>query len=156
MKWPNRRRRKTIAPTGRDGAAAAAAEAPPLGAFLFADMWVEPTGMTLSVNSALARLGLDPWSEADRLTSLDRPTAAVVLSRMIARLIGRPASADTAALATRLVQLLPEAPPSRAATDDVADEAPSRHPLSPSLTMWQSGLIAALICLIAYAWLSGG
>jgi hypothetical protein len=34
------------------------------GAFLFASIGEESNGMALSVISALARLGIDPWQEA--------------------------------------------------------------------------------------------
>ena len=79
-----------------------------LNGFLFADVGVEPNGMTLSVLSALARLGMDPWDEAARLARQPRSSAAESLARMIATMPSSPwAQADSAAIAARLVALLP-------------------------------------------------
>ncbi|HUZ63756.1 MAG TPA: hypothetical protein VMU82_08600 [Acetobacteraceae bacterium] len=79
-----------------------------LNGFLFADVGVEASGMTLSVLSALARLGMDPWQEAGRLAKLPRAAAVDGLARIIAAM---PASlwplADATAIAARLVALLP-------------------------------------------------
>ena len=44
-------------------------------AFLFESLGVEDNGMDLSVLSALARAGVDPWAEAKRLAGLPRQTA---------------------------------------------------------------------------------
>jgi hypothetical protein len=79
-----------------------------LNGFLFADVGVEASGMTLSVLSTLARLGVDPWQEAGRLAKLPRTAAVEGLARIIAAM---PASlwslADATAIAARLVALLP-------------------------------------------------
>ena len=65
--------------------------------------------MTLSVLSALARLGMDPWQEAGRLAKLPRTAAVEGLARTIAAM---PASVwplpDATAIAARLVALLPK------------------------------------------------
>jgi hypothetical protein len=77
--------------------------------FLFAPVWEEANGSVLSMLSALARLGVDPWGEAARLGAMPRDKAAAALAAILARL-PRPdqeAPADPA-LATRLVELLPE------------------------------------------------
>lgn len=130
-------------------------ENPDYSSFLFADVWVEPSGMSLSVNSALARLNLDPWREAGRLASMERTPAALVLSRAIARSLNRPASADVPAIAARLINLLPDRALMRAAGDRHArDDRPFRFRV-PRLTAWQCGLILALAYLVAYAWLRG-
>ena len=79
-----------------------------LNGFLFADVGVEASGMTLSVISALARLGVDPWQEAGRLAKLPRTAAVEGLARIISAM---PASlwsvADATPIAARLVALLP-------------------------------------------------
>jgi hypothetical protein len=68
--------------------------------------------MSLSVVSALARLGIDPWREAARLAGLPKPTAAAALAGMIGEL---PASAaprfDAVTCASRLIELLPSIRP---------------------------------------------
>lgn len=77
-------------------------------AFLYASVGVEQNGMELSVVSALARFGVDPWQEAARLTALPQELAADGLRLLLDRLpegLWRPS--DTAAIAARLVKLLP-------------------------------------------------
>ena len=64
--------------------------------------------MTLSVVSALARLGLDPWREAAQLTRLPKAQAIAALTALFGRLPGgHDATPDAAAQATRLIGLLP-------------------------------------------------
>lgn len=75
-----------------------------LGPFLYSDVAVERTGMELTLLSALARQGLDPWKEAERLASLPRPVATSDLSAKLATL-GLP---NGTALAVRLMGLLPK------------------------------------------------
>ena len=79
-----------------------------LNGFLFADIGVERSGMPLSVISALARQGLDPWQEAERLAKEPRTEATDGLARLIAAM---PASLwslpDATTIAARLVALLP-------------------------------------------------
>ena len=84
-----------------------------LCAFLFAKIGVEPGGMPLTVLSALARLGLDPWDEAGWLAKQPGQEAASQLARSLAALPGTP-PADADGVAARLVALLPgRAAPSR-------------------------------------------
>ena len=89
-----------------------------LGGFLFAEVGVEPGGMPLTVLSALARLGLDPWDEAGRLSNLRDPDAIGELARSLAAVPGAPLP-DPAGCARRLVALLPgrAAPPLPPSTD---------------------------------------
>jgi hypothetical protein len=54
--------------------------------FLSAPLWEEAGGAPLSVMSAFARLGLEPWGEADRLGRLPRHRAAAALSTSIFKL----------------------------------------------------------------------
>jgi hypothetical protein len=79
-----------------------------LNGFLFASIGVEGSGMPLSVISALARLGLDPWKEAGRLAGLPPAVATDGLACLIAAM---PASLWPMSVATpiaaRLVALLP-------------------------------------------------
>jgi hypothetical protein len=73
--------------------------------FLFAPIGEDRNGMLLSVLSALARLDVDPWKEAEELAQLPRETAAQRLASLIAALPGGPL--DPSAVATRLITLLP-------------------------------------------------
>jgi hypothetical protein len=80
-----------------------------LNSFLFASIGVEESGMSLSVASVLARLGADPWIEAERLTGLSRAMAADALASMIAKMpMASWKPSDAPAIAARLVELLPK------------------------------------------------
>src|SRR5258707_13255337 len=61
---------------------------PDLDKFLFATVGDEVDGIPLSVISVLVRLGLDPWEEAGRLSSLGTREAGEQLARLIAELPG--------------------------------------------------------------------
>lgn len=77
--------------------------------FLSAPLWEETDGSPLSVMSAFARLGLEPWDEADRLWRLSQNSAASALAASLSRLpiVGKNRP-DYASIATQLVSLLPE------------------------------------------------
>ncbi len=82
---------------------------PPLGPefepFLYAVVCNERNGTPLTIISAIARSGADPWKEAARIAKLPRDVALDVLARMIPERSG----ADDVATAKRLVALLPVA-----------------------------------------------
>lgn len=76
--------------------------------FLYATIGEEGHGMLLSVLSALARVNVDPWEEADRLARLPRTVAARTLATLLDKLpVGLSDRPDSTALATRLIALLP-------------------------------------------------
>jgi len=77
--------------------------------FLFAPVWDEKSGTPLSILSALARLGMDPWGEAARLAEMPRAGAVSALSAILARLPrSEPEVPDYSRISERLVQFLPE------------------------------------------------
>jgi hypothetical protein len=79
-----------------------------LATFLFSEVGVERSGLHLTVLSALARLGQDPWEEAGRWVGL--PTAMTVdrLTKCISQMpLSAQALLDARDTAARLVQLLP-------------------------------------------------
>lgn len=77
--------------------------------FLFASIGEEPNGLQLTVLSALARLGFDPWREAARLSALPAETAAGALATALAALPeGGWKASESTAIATRLVNCLPK------------------------------------------------
>jgi hypothetical protein len=82
---------------------------PPLGQefepFLFAIVCNEGNGMPLTLISAIARSGADPWKEAARIGKLPRNIALDVLVRMVPDRHG----AESTAIAARLFALLPVA-----------------------------------------------
>jgi hypothetical protein len=81
---------------------------PDLHNFLFAAVGEERNGIPLSMISALAQLGLDPWDEAGRLSSLAKQEAVERLAGLILRLPGtrRPPS-DARQIAVGLIDVLP-------------------------------------------------
>ena len=81
---------------------------PEFDEFLFATVGEEIEGRPLSVISALTRLGLDPWQEAGRLSSLGTREAIEQLARLIAELPGGSRDGGEARkIAGDLIGLLP-------------------------------------------------
>jgi hypothetical protein len=77
-------------------------------AFLFATVCEGPGEMPVSVISALARLDLDPWTEAAELASMPAVSATERLSSLLAGVADGPAAQpDRETIAARLVGLLP-------------------------------------------------
>lgn len=76
--------------------------------FLYAIIGEEENGAELSVISALARLDLDPWEEAARLSGLNKEAATVSLTAAIDTLKdGNWKPSDTGSIANRLIEYLP-------------------------------------------------
>ncbi len=90
--------------------------------------------MVLTALSALARSGVDPWDEADRLSQLPRETATANLTSVISKLPnGRWAPSTTGNIAARLIALLPAKrdPETRA-----KPSGPAMNPLSGRMVMF--------------------
>jgi hypothetical protein len=118
-----------------------------LNDFLFASVGEEKNGVTLSVVSALTRLGLDPWEEATRLTPLPKARAAEALATLIARLpIRRTLSSDDFAISQRLVKLLP---------DQKAAPLQGRAPASGEQKKYWQAMILIFCLALGAAILSG-
>jgi hypothetical protein len=80
----------------------------PYNAFLYATVGEEQVGVPLTVLTALARLGYDPWHEAARLSGLPKETAARAFAVTIAMLPeGDWKASESEAIAARLVSWLP-------------------------------------------------
>ena len=109
-----------------------------LDRFLFAAVGDEIDGIPLSVISALTRLGLDPWQEAGRLSSLGDREAVEQLARLIAELPGLFRSlAGTREIADRLIQLLPRHDSDRRSTLQVQIRPSYLRPaLSRTSQLW--------------------
>jgi len=96
--------------------------------FLLAPICDEPGGMRLSVLSALARLNVDPWEEAARLAALATADAQKTLVSTLNRFPGkRQRSAETEALAARLLALLPRADKTTIAKQATIAEGPTKR-----------------------------
>ncbi len=102
-----------------------------LNGFLFAAVGPEPSGMSLSVISLLARLGVDPWREAGRLASLPQETAGEWLAQTIAGASSAWPLSDARVIAARLIPLLP----SRVGTAGVSPDKPGGGSRSPQALM---------------------
>lgn len=76
--------------------------------FLFTSIGEEKNGSELTVLSALARLGLDPWNEAARLSALPKEAATSALTAALTRLPeGAWKASEAQSIALRLVDHLP-------------------------------------------------
>ena len=76
-------------------------------AFLFSPIANDPNGMHLTLLSALARSGVDPWAEAAELAALSRDSATQKLVSLLGRVPNGPPPGDAIETrAARLVALL--------------------------------------------------
>ena len=97
--------------------------------FLYAPIGEESNDSMLTVLSALARLGIDPWQESASLAQLSTDKATERLTSIVARLPnGRWAQSDAGAIAARLIELLPT---KRAAQSPLRATPDAQHPWSP-------------------------
>jgi hypothetical protein len=112
--------------------------------FLYAPVGEEDNGMVLTMLSALARSGLDPWGEAARLNELPRGAATKRLALMISGLPhGQWAQSAVAEIASRLVALLP-ATRSSGMTAHVPDIANARPEPAAKMKFFFFALIVIL------------
>jgi hypothetical protein len=121
---------------------------PDLDEFLFATVGEERDGMPLSVISALTRLGLDPWAEATRLSSLEKGEAEKQLVLTIARLPGeRWASSEIRKIALGLIERLPSASGAGVAADIRQPGAQT----APSKMFWLVCFLVTAAALVSMA-----
>jgi hypothetical protein len=132
---------------------------PDLDGFLFAEVGVEQNGIPLSMVSALTRLGLDPWDEAGRLSSLGKREATEQLARLIADLFGpsRPLS-EAREIADGLVEQLPKHDNKRPPAPQIQLRHPPRWAHMPTRSqLLMFCLIAALVSIVLHSgWLPFG
>lgn len=122
---------------------------PEFDPFLFAPIGVDRNGMALSVLSALARMDVDPWLEAARLTALPEPAAIRILAALLP-LGPDGASADTGGgvTAARLIALLP-----RRAGSSVAAQgglARAGAAIEPHVTLLAIPLLILMACMLGF------
>ena len=101
--------------------------------------------------SALTRLGLDPWQEAGRLSSLSRREAVEQLGRLIAEIPGifRPLR-EAREIADGLVCLLPKHDRSGAATPQVQIRPRYSRPTLPRPSQfWVACFVLAAAVLVS-------
>jgi hypothetical protein len=129
-------------------------------AFLYAPVGEDKAGIDLTVLSALARLGLDPWSEAARLAELPRAAAIQALTRSIALLpLGNWREADFPEIAARLVGRLPAAgtsliaaPPNQASAQIGLARLIARLKLPPMSQLELKPAFWLILAIMAIGW----
>ena len=98
-----------------------------LDPFLYAFVGEDRNGSAVTVVSALARLGLDPWKEAAELASLGREVARARLEALLSAFKDVPTLAlEHGAVAAELTLLLPERQSRR--VSELARQAISKGP----------------------------
>lgn len=111
-------------------------------------------GMPLTVLSALARLNVDPWEEAAKLTRLTEQCAVVQLAALLGALRHGPLLCpDPAGIAAPLIALLP---PNRDYSSPVlrtlARVAPKKHPTAVTILL---PVVTYLLFMLLSNWLLG-
>ena len=82
----------------------------PFDTFLYASVGEDRNGNVVTVLSTLARLGVDPWSEAADLSDLTRDDARTRLGALLTRFNDVPALVrEHGPITARLLDLLPKA-----------------------------------------------
>lgn len=122
--------------------------------FLYASVGDDHNGMPLTVLSALARMDVDPWEEASKLTKLPRASAVTQLTSLLGALRDGPvADLDPASIAAPLIALLPgtrvRVPPMLKA---VTPAAPTKHPAAVSTLLT---VLTYVIFMVLGQWLMG-
>ena len=122
--------------------------------FLYASVGDDNNGMPLTVLSALARVDVDPWEEASKLTRLPPGSAATQLASLLGALRHTPVTdLDPARLAAPLIALLPR-PPDHAPflLKVFAQAAPAKPPQAVSTLLTVS---TYLMFMLLIQWLMG-
>ena len=123
---------------------------PDLDGFLFSAVGDERDGVPLSVISALTRLGLDPWDEAGRLSSLCKREAVEQLARLIAESPGaiRPLP-EARQLAEVLVEQLPKPGSDASALSEQIQRIGRRSwPLNPKLSQFLAICVIVTVVIL--------
>lgn len=113
--------------------------------FLYAPVGEDRNGYVVTVLSALARLGLDPWNETAELTTLGRDAARARLGLLLSRFRDVPAlGRDHGSVARELTLLLPDGPPLHALTR--AGSAGIKGSVGSSTAIW--AILAVVLILV--------
>jgi hypothetical protein len=101
--------------------------------FLYATVGESTNGALLTVLSVLARENLDPWKEAADLSRMPQETAARRLISMITASPGQ--SSNQAAVADRLIALLPRRIAGGEGAPNVLPDEPTVHWSPPAINL---------------------
>jgi hypothetical protein len=124
--------------------------------FLYASVGEDNNGMPLTVLSALARVDVDPWEEASKLTQLPQASAVTQLASLLGALRNVPVvGLDPARIAAALIALLPRSrdrvPPVLKAA--LAQTSPTKNPAVVSTLLT---VMTFVIFMMLSQWLMGG
>ncbi len=130
---------------------------PPVGrefdSFLYATVGEDANGMPLTVLSALARMDVDPWDEAAKLTQLPPEGAARKLSSLLGALkVASVADFDPAHIAVPLVALLPRPPEGAQSAASFATNTRGESSRVPLTVLY---LASYVIFILLSNWLMG-
>jgi hypothetical protein len=103
--------------------------------FLYAPVGETTNGALLTVLSVLARQNVDPWEEAADLSQMPQNTAARRLISMIMASPGQSPIANQAAVADRLIALLPRRVAAVGDAPNVLQGGPPVHRSPPTLNL---------------------
>lgn len=118
--------------------------------FLYASVGEDRNGYGVTVLSTLARLGLDPWKEADELAKLGRDAAHARLGQQLSRFRDVPAlGRDYESVARDLALLLPEIPPLRSVA--WVGSSVAKGQLVSSRSIWAIFVILLILVQMMFA-----
>lgn len=132
-------------------AKASVSRKPDFESFLFADIGTQPNGLPLTVLSLLARAGVDPWSEAERLSKM---SSIAAVSYMMSEINRAPAlyrsNVDVAQLAQDLVARLPMHEPVKPTDVSMAGSGFEGLPMMALMMMFYAVVaFGALVLMLA-------
>ena len=120
--------------------------------FLLAPIADDVTGMPLNMLTALARSGVDPWTEAADLAALSREAATQKLILLLAAVPNGPSEgADAVTAASRLAALLHPSPRPRVPAADAAP-GPAAVATPPGRAKLAIYYLLALIVMLVAQW----
>ncbi|MFW2448268.1 MAG: hypothetical protein ACN4E6_13175 [Qipengyuania pacifica] len=126
---------------------------PQYEAFLYAPLGEDHQGLSVTVLSMLARLGVDPWTEAADLSKLPRRAAQQRLEALIGKF--RDVStqvSDRGRIALKLLAFLPK--PAKSTSSDSESAAPKL--VIPLRKPWFPWVVAAALIFIWITMLAQG
>jgi hypothetical protein len=119
-------------------------------AFLLAPIGKDAGGMPVSLLTALARLDIDAWEEAADLARQPPESATERLGSLLATLPNGPERGEALRIATRLVELLHQAPaPRLRSTDAPPLSAVAAQPRKVGPAIY---FLIALIIMLVWQW----
>jgi hypothetical protein len=140
------------------GASVLTPHPPEFERFLYASVGDDRNGYAVTMLSALARLGFDPWNETAELIPLGREVAAERLGILLSKFRDVPAlEHDHKKVGRELSKLLPERLSTRGQTGAAwgMTSGTANRNSGPSGIIWTIGALVLIMLLILFASVSG-